>query len=299
MERLQQAQLACTGHRFGALLDLELAKDFLIVSLHGVQGEDQPLAHLLIREPLRHDLEDFQLAWAEWLNQRLGRRGRRPSRWSFALVLLCFKGGEHLPGILRHPAKSRGFGQEVRHGLAFVDKEPDEAARLGERERIQEQVHCLVLVPLSLESDRHEHQHLESFILPPPGLHLLSPGSEHRQCRGGVALGQVDPSLAQREIVGLRQMSGGCQVGLAKQHQHLHGSNFRDTIHQVVLARGLAGLGEQSGRPSLVAQGQFQADEHYLTGHPFVGVFELARQVDALLPVLRGFLQVVPFAGGG
>jgi len=205
MERLQQTQFAGTGHRFGAPLDVQLAKDFLIVSLHGVQGEDQPLAHLLIGEALRHELEDFQLAWAEWLEQGLGRT----SRWGFALVLLCLKGGEHLPGILRHPAKSRSLGQELRHGLAFVDKEPDEAARLGERERIQEQMHCLVPVPLSLQSDRHEYQHLEPFILPPPGLHLLSPCREHRQGCGEVSLSQVDPGLAQREIVRLRQMSGG------------------------------------------------------------------------------------------
>jgi hypothetical protein len=32
-------------------------------------------------------------------------------------------------------------------------------------------------------------------------------------------------------------MSGGCQVALVKQCQHLCGCNFRDTIHKVVLAR--------------------------------------------------------------
>ena len=38
-----------------------------------VQGEEQPLANLLIRESLRNELEDFQLALAQWLDQGLGR----------------------------------------------------------------------------------------------------------------------------------------------------------------------------------------------------------------------------------
>ncbi len=42
--RLQQTQLAGTCDRFGAPLDLEFAKDFLIVFFHRVQGEEKPLA---------------------------------------------------------------------------------------------------------------------------------------------------------------------------------------------------------------------------------------------------------------
>ena len=71
--RLQQAHLPGTCDRFGAPLDLELAKDIPIVPFHRTQGEEQPLAHLLIRESGSHELEDFQLAWAEWLDQGLGR----------------------------------------------------------------------------------------------------------------------------------------------------------------------------------------------------------------------------------
>src|SRR5579864_1222685 len=86
--RLQQTQLAGTCDRFGAPLDLEFAKDFPIVSFHHVQGEEKSLAHLLIRESLRHELEDFQLALAQWLDQGLGRWGQR--RGVFALLLLSF-----------------------------------------------------------------------------------------------------------------------------------------------------------------------------------------------------------------
>ena len=87
--RLQQTQLAGTCDRFGASLDLEFAKDFPIVSFHRTQGEEQPLAHLLIGESGGHEVEDFQLAWAEWLDQGLGRWGQR--RCVCALLLLSFK----------------------------------------------------------------------------------------------------------------------------------------------------------------------------------------------------------------
>ena len=57
--RLHQAQRAGTGDRFGAPLDLELAKECLIVPFHRTHGEEQPLADRTIRESLRHELEYF------------------------------------------------------------------------------------------------------------------------------------------------------------------------------------------------------------------------------------------------
>jgi hypothetical protein len=109
--------------------------------------------------------------------------------------------------------------------------------------------------------------------LPPLGFHLLSPRRERRQGCGRVAPRQVDPGLAERETVRLRKMRGGCQVALAQQRQYVRGYNFRHTIHQVVLARGQAGLGKPRGRAGHVALGQFQAGKHHLTGNTFVGVF--------------------------
>ncbi len=41
---------------------------------NSTQGEEKPLAHLLIREALRNEVEDFQLALAQGLDQGLGRR---------------------------------------------------------------------------------------------------------------------------------------------------------------------------------------------------------------------------------
>jgi len=57
--RLQQTQLAGTCDRFGAPLDLEFVKDFPIVSFHRVQGEEKPLANLMIRESLSNEVEYF------------------------------------------------------------------------------------------------------------------------------------------------------------------------------------------------------------------------------------------------
>ena len=79
--RLHQTQLAGTCDRFGAPLDLQLAKDRPIVPFHRTQGEKQPLAHLLIRESGSHEMEDFQLAWAEWLEHSLGRWGQKGLFW--------------------------------------------------------------------------------------------------------------------------------------------------------------------------------------------------------------------------
>jgi len=46
--RLQQTQLTGTCDRFGTPLDLKFAKDIPVVPFHSTQGEEKPLAHLLI-----------------------------------------------------------------------------------------------------------------------------------------------------------------------------------------------------------------------------------------------------------
>lgn len=59
---LQQVQLAGTGDRFGAPLDLEFAEDLPVVPFHRVQGEEELRANLSIREPLGNEVQDFHLA---------------------------------------------------------------------------------------------------------------------------------------------------------------------------------------------------------------------------------------------
>ena len=68
---LHQAKLAGTSNRFGAPLDLELAKDGLIMPFHRAHGEEQALADLTIREALRHEPEDVELALAQAFAQEL------------------------------------------------------------------------------------------------------------------------------------------------------------------------------------------------------------------------------------
>lgn len=73
---LQQTEFAGTGNRFSAPLDLKLAEDFLIVSFDRFQGEDQPLANLLIRLPLSDEAQNFKFTPTQRLDQGLDR-GKR------------------------------------------------------------------------------------------------------------------------------------------------------------------------------------------------------------------------------
>ncbi len=70
---LQQAQLPGACYRFGAALNVEFVKDSAVVSFDRIQGEEKARANLSVREPLGDQFEYFQLAWAQWLNQGLGR----------------------------------------------------------------------------------------------------------------------------------------------------------------------------------------------------------------------------------
>src|ERR1700694_411642 len=102
---------------------------------------------------------------------------------------------------------SRRCGQQLGHRYAFSDKAADESAWLSERQRVNEHLHGLVAIAMRLQCHRLEHHDLEPFIRPTLLLHLLSPGSEYRQCRGGVSPRQVDPRLAERELMYVSQTS--------------------------------------------------------------------------------------------
>ena len=51
---LQQTQLAGTRDRLGSPFDLEFVEDFPVMPFYRVQGEEQPLADLLIGASLRN-----------------------------------------------------------------------------------------------------------------------------------------------------------------------------------------------------------------------------------------------------
>jgi hypothetical protein len=211
-----------------------------------------------------------------------------------ALLRIRFKYSQQLPYIVRHHSLSLYFGQEVRHRGTFVDKETDEAARRSERQRVTEQMYRLVLVAMHMESDRLEYHHFELFIRPPFGLHKPSPWQKHRQCCGRVSLGQVDPGLADGEVVRLCQVSGGCQMALVKQEKRLCSSNIRHPKHEAMPVHERFGLLQSSSRAGHISLDQFQAgDKHPVRSE---GVNDdLPRHLGTLLCVLRSFLQVIPF----
>ena len=67
-------------------------------------------------------------------------------------------------------------------------------------------------------------------------------------------------------------------------------------MHEVILAHGLLGLRQHGGRAGHIAPGQFQAGEKHLADNePVNHSVILPRQLKALLPVLLGGIQVVPF----
>ena len=93
----------------------------------------------------------------------------------------------------------------------------------------------------------------------------------------------------------MREVSGKRQVTLSKQDKHLLGGNFRDAMHKVALAGGLAGLIQNCGRAGHISLGQFQAGKKHLADdEPVNNPVILPRQEEALPPVLLGALQVVP-----
>jgi len=107
-------------------------------------------------------------------------------------------------------------------------------------------------------------------------------------------LGQVYPSLADREFVRLRQLSGCRQIALVKGHKYLCGSNLGHTKRKAMLAHRLAGLIQNSGRTSHISLGEFQAGEECFTDDGLITHLLLSRQLHALLPVTLSSVQVVP-----
>jgi hypothetical protein len=92
------------------------------------------------------------------------------------------------------------------------------------------------------------------------------------------------------------QVSGRRQIALVDQCQHLGSSNLSRPMHKVVLAHGLTDLGQRSGRTGHISLDEFQTGQKHLTENESVNnVLILSRQLEALLSVLLGGIQVVPF----
>jgi hypothetical protein len=142
---------------------------------HRVQGQEEPLANLVIGESCSDQSEDFQLAVTQWRDQRLARM---PSASMFVVVLLRIEYGQQSRDVGRHPETNGRSRQQLGHRYAFVDKAADESAWLSDRQRVNEHLRGLVPIGMRVQCQRLEHHDREPFIRPTFCLHLLSPGFE-------------------------------------------------------------------------------------------------------------------------
>jgi len=90
-------------------------------------------------------------------------------------------------------------------------------------------------------------------------------------------------------------MSRRREMALAQQCKHLRGGNVSHPKHEVVLAQELLGLMQNSDRARHIALSKPQAGEKHRIRGECIYTFSLPRQLEALLPVLLGSIEVVPF----
>ena len=111
---------------------------------------------------------------------------------------------------------------------------------------------------------------------------------------GGISLGQVHPGLAEGDLVRQGHVRGRRHVALAKERQDLRGGDIGDLEHEVMLPRCPIGLSQDGGCAGGISPGKCEAGEQQLPGDGSVGVRDLLCQLETLLPVLSGGVEVVP-----
>ena len=65
----QYTQSPCPGNRLRPVVDTELAVDIVGMGLDRVQREEEPGSDLWIGQPFGDELQHFEFAFAQWLNQ--------------------------------------------------------------------------------------------------------------------------------------------------------------------------------------------------------------------------------------
>ena len=106
---------------------------------------------------------------------------------------LMTEGGEQFVDILLHAKRSALIlhpCQQFRHRRPFINEQTDEAARLGQRQGLGQQLRRLVLIAMRMERDRLQNHRLEPFILPALFFRLPTPGLQCRQRLDRIPLGQ-------------------------------------------------------------------------------------------------------------
>src|SRR3990172_2737056 len=130
---------------------------------HSIQGQEKPLANLPIRETLGNESEYFQLALAQWFDQRLGRR---QIRLAIVLLLLCFKYSQQLTDIVWHNSTSSSFAKQLCHGWTFVHKYADVSLELCKRQGLVQWHESSRDVSLCLVSKRLQFQNFDHTACP-------------------------------------------------------------------------------------------------------------------------------------
>ena len=74
--RREQSELAGAGNRLGAAVDVQLAIDIAGVLLYRADGDDQLLRDRSVRIAGRDEVQDFQFAGGQWLDQNQSIIGR-------------------------------------------------------------------------------------------------------------------------------------------------------------------------------------------------------------------------------
>ena len=105
---LHQPQFAGASDRFRAPLNLQFDENPTVMSLDRIQSEEELLADFAVRQPLRDELEDFKLAVAQWLGERL-RRAQGNRRGCASLVAVEYR-DQLLDVFGRDSTRSRASG---------------------------------------------------------------------------------------------------------------------------------------------------------------------------------------------
>jgi len=122
--RGQDVQSPASGHRFLAIVDAQLVINIAGVRLDGGQRDEQPAADLAIRQIFRQQVEYFQLAGAQRLDE--GLSGCAPGARSRA------KGGQQASGISGRNAPHCCLLQQAERRLAGVQELPHVTFRLAQ-----------------------------------------------------------------------------------------------------------------------------------------------------------------------
>ena len=185
--------------------------------------------------------------------------------------------------------------ERAAHRRAFIHKETDEAAWLGQRQRFAQHMRRLVFFAGQVVAHHLENHRSEPLIRPPPSVRVPTDGFQYGERGGRVTLSDKHTRPAEREVVLPGQLSGCRDLALVKQGQDLDGGNLWHLLREASLARRLVRLRQHGGSATAIAAGESHTGQVHFADNKSVnrGII-LPRQLKALSAVPLGRLQIVP-----